>query len=61
MRSPTTVMPSTSTQRTGVQRTLRRSGIFWAGLRPAKACFSRRMLSGVVPQQPPAIEMPVER
>ena len=54
IRSPTTVMPSTFTQSTGLQMTESIGCSGRPGLQSAKTPFSSRMKSGVVPQQPPA-------
>ena len=58
MRSPTTVTSFTSTGFTGVHSQLRGVTLRTAGASLPKLCFSRRINSGVVPQQPPSMEIP---
>ena len=59
MRSPTTVtVGSPQPASRGVHSQLRGVALRTAGASPSKLCFSRRMNSGVVPQQPPSMEIP---
>ena len=61
IRSPTTVMPSTTTRWTGVHSTEGRGRASRPTAHPSNTRCSARIKSGVVPQQPPAANSPSSR